>query len=84
MVVYFVGVILTRRIAWLRAYNIPEPVIGGFLAAIVIWALYSVSGFSIDFEMATRDKLLVIFFASVGVNARLSNLLAGGRPLGVL
>ena len=84
MVVYFVGVILTRRIGWLRAYNIPEPVIGGFLAAIVIWALYSVSGFSIDFEMATRDKLLVIFFASVGVNARLSNLLAGGRPLGVL
>ena len=32
--------------------------------------------------MTTRDKLLVIFFAPVGVNARLADLAAGGRVLG--
>lgn len=34
--------------------------------------------------MASRDKLLVIFFAAVGVNAPLADLAAGGRALGML
>lgn len=84
IVVYFVGVILTGRIAFLRDYNIPEPVTGGFLAALAIWAVYVLAGTEIAFEMTTRDRLLVIFFATVGVNARLSDLLAGGKTLVVL
>jgi ESS family glutamate:Na+ symporter len=84
IVVYFAGVLLTQRVALLRNYNIPEPVTGGFCAAIAIWAFYAVTGASISFEMDTRDRLLVIFFATVGVNARLSNLLAGGRTLVIL
>lgn len=84
IVVYFIGVILTRRVAFLRNYNIPEPVTGGFLAAAAIWLFYKLSGLEIVFEMATRDRLLVIFFATVGVNARLSDLLVGGRTLVVL
>lgn len=82
--VYLFGVILTQRIAVLRNYNIPEPVTGGFLAALALWAFHAVSGLTIDFEMVTRDRLLVIFFAAVGINARLSDLLAGGRTLLVL
>lgn len=84
IVVYFLGVIVTRRVAFLRNYNIPEPVTGGFLAALAIWALYGATGLAIDFEMTTRDRLLVIFFATVGINARLSDLLAGGRTLIIL
>ena len=84
IVVYFVGVLLTRRVAFLQNYNIPEPVTGGFLAALAIWALHAVTGWNIGFELATRDRLLVIFFATVGINARLSNLLAGGRVLVIL
>ena len=84
IVVYFVGVIVTRRVEFLRSYNIPEPVTGGFLAALALWALHAVFGLTIDFEMITRDRLLVIFFAAVGLNARLSDLLAGGRALIVL
>jgi ESS family glutamate:Na+ symporter len=84
VVVYFAGVIVTRNIAFLRNYNIPEPVTGGFLAALALWAFHAASGLTIDFEMTTRDKLLVIFFAAVGINARLSDLLAGGRALIVL
>jgi ESS family glutamate:Na+ symporter len=84
IVVYFVGVILNRRIAFLRNYNIPEPVTGGFLAAGAIGILHGLTGLQVIFEMATRDKLLVIFFATVGVNARLSDLRTGGRTLFVL
>src|SRR6516164_11265401 len=84
LLVYFVGAIVTRRVSFLRDYNIPEPVSGGFLAAVVLWVFYAATGQAIGFEMITRDRLLVIFFAAVGINARLSDLLAGGRALLVL
>lgn len=84
IVVYFVGVLITRHVAFLRTYNIPEPVTGGFVAALAIWAVYALSGIEIGFDMTTRDRLLVIFFATVGVNARLSDLAAGGRVLAIL
>jgi ESS family glutamate:Na+ symporter len=84
LLVYFVGVIVTRHVAFLRNYNIPEPVTGGFLAAVTLWAFHAATGQAIGFEMIARDRLLVIFFAAVGINARLSDLLAGGRALLVL
>lgn len=84
LVVYFVGVIVTRKVAFLRNYNIPEPVTGGFLAALALWAFFAATGQAVGFEMIARDRLLVIFFAAVGINARLSDLLAGGRALIVL
>jgi glutamate:Na+ symporter, ESS family len=84
VVVYFAGVIVTRNLAFLRSYNIPEPVTGGFLAAVALWVLHAATNWAIDFEMIARDRLLVIFFAAVGINARLSDLLAGGRALIVL
>src|SRR5215471_13443480 len=84
LLVYFVGVIVTRRVAFLRNYNIPEPVTGGFLAAVALWAFHAATSQAVGFEMIARDRLLVIFFAAVGINARLSDLLAGGRALLVL
>jgi ESS family glutamate:Na+ symporter len=84
LIVYFVGVIVTQRVAFLRNYNIPEPVTGGFLAAVAVWAFHAATGLTVDFEMIARDRLLVIFFAAVGINSRLSDLLAGGRVLAVL
>ena len=79
IVVFFVGVLITQRISFLRNYNIPEPVTGGFVAAVALWALYEVFHVEVAFDLTTRDRLLVIFFATVGVNARLSDLAAGGR-----
>src|SRR5262245_38255192 len=84
IVVFFIGVLVTQRVSFLRAYNIPEPVTGGFVAALAFWAAYAVFGVEIGFEMTTRDRLLVIFFATVGVNARLADLAAGGRVLMML
>ena len=84
IVVFFVGVLITRRVEFLRRYSIPEPVTGGFVAALVFWGVHALFRVDIGFDMATRDKLLVIFFATVGVNARLADLAAGGRVLGML
>jgi ESS family glutamate:Na+ symporter len=84
MVVYFAGARLTRRIAFLRDYNIPEPVSGGLAVALIIWAIYALGKVEIEFELDTRDTLLVIFFTTIGLNARFADLVRGGKPLGIL
>src|SRR5688500_15087962 len=84
IVVYFVGVLINQNVKFLRNFSIPEPVSGGFIAVAVISLIYFVCNFQIDFDLTTRDRLLVIFFAAVGVNTRLADLVAGGRTLLVL
>lgn len=81
MVVYFVGARLTRRRKFLRDYNIPEPVSGGIFTALVVWAVYAFLDVEIDFDLGTRDMLLVIFFTTIGLNASFADLLRGGKPL---
>ena len=84
IVVYFIGVLITQRVKFLRNFSIPEPVSGGFIAVAVISLIYFVFNFEIDFDLTTRDRLLVIFFATVGINTRLADLVSGGRTLLVL
>lgn len=84
IIVYFIGMRLTDHIDFLRSYNIPEPVTGGVLASLVLLAVYLWTGVEIEYELETRDTLLVYFFTTIGLNARLSDLLAGGKPLVIL
>jgi ESS family glutamate:Na+ symporter len=84
IVVFFVGVLITQRVKFLRNFGIPEPVSGGFIAVAVISVIYLFFNLEIDFDLTTRDRLLVIFFATVGINARLTDLVAGGWTLFVL
>lgn len=79
--VFLVGAGLNERIDVLRRFNIPEPVSGGLLAAVAVWVLYLVSGIALEFSLDTRDFLLVLFFAAIGLNARVSDLISGGKPL---
>ena len=79
--VYLVGVQITQRVRFLRDFNIPEPVTGGILAALVTLAFYLAFGRSVEFDLAVRDYLLILFFSGIGLNARLGDLAAGGKPL---
>ncbi len=82
--VFLLGARLTRRVAFLREFNIPEPVTGGLIAA-AMFALYSaISGVHLNFDMAARDYFLVLFFAGIGLNARLRDLVSGGKLLMLL
>lgn len=84
MIVYFIGAALTKRVRVLRDFNIPEPVTGGLAAALIIWAFVIFTQRAVVFELETRDQLLVIFFTTIGLNARVSDLVRGGRPLAIL
>ncbi len=84
MIVYFVGADMTKRLRFLRDFNIPEPVTGGLAAALVIWGFVVFSGREVSFDLQVRDQLLVIFFTTIGLNARIADLVRGGKPLAVL
>ncbi|MEM9107036.1 MAG: sodium/glutamate symporter [Pseudomonadota bacterium] len=84
IIVFFLGAFLTRHVTFLRNYNIPEPVSGGIAAALFTWAVYVWFNTQINFDLETRDQLLVMFFVTIGLNARFSDLVAGGRMLGIL
>lgn len=84
ILVLFAGKAVNQRVRRLREYNIPEPVTGGLLFATVVLLLYIVTGYRVTFELQVRDVLLVYFFITIGLNARLSELKAGGRPLVIL
>lgn len=84
IVVYFVGMQLNESIPVLRTYNIPEPVTGGILAAFGALAIFVVADVELQYELDTRDRLLVYFFTAIGLNARFADLLAGGKPLLIL
>ena len=84
IVVFFAGVHLNRRFTFLRNYNIPEPVTGGLLAAAIMFIFWWLTGTEISYDLDTRDTLLVYFFTAIGLNARMSDLISGGRPLLIL
>ncbi|TNJ40627.1 sodium/glutamate symporter [Phaeobacter sp. B1627] len=84
IVTYFVGAKLTRKIPLLATYSIPESVSGGLFAAIGALGIYLITGREIAYDLAGRDALLVYFFTAVGLNARIGDLLRGGRPLAIL
>ncbi|MFG1392228.1 sodium/glutamate symporter [Xanthobacter agilis] len=84
ILVYFVGAGLNSVIAPLRRWNIPEAVTGGLLAATCTLVAYRVFGLAISFDLAARDMLLLYFFTGIGLNARLADLVTGGKPLAIL
>ncbi len=84
IIVLFVGRRLNNAIGFLREFSIPEPVTGGILFSILFGLVYAGSGVAVEFDLAARDILLVYFFTTIGINASLKDLYAGGKPLVIL
>ena len=79
-----VATAIAHRIPLLRRINVPIPVVGGILVAILTALLYRFGGTSIQFAKALTDFFLLVFFTTVGLSAKFSALKAGGRPLVIL
>ncbi len=84
IIVLFIGKGLNESVKFLRDFSIPNPVTGGFLFAIFSAAVFFIFKIEITFELGARDVFLVYFFTTIGINASLKDLLAGGKPLIVL
>ncbi|MBT8431182.1 MAG: hypothetical protein KJP27_01680, partial [Altererythrobacter sp.] len=81
IIVLFAGITVTKKIGFLQRYNIPEPVTGGIVASLLGLLAFVTFGLQLDFDLFVRDVLLIYFFTTIGINARFSQLLAGGKPL---
>ena len=84
VLVLFLGRYLNKRINFLQKYNIPEPVTGGIIASVIFSAIYFAFEQSVEFSLKQRDVLLIVFFTCVGLSARFSTLLQGGKALIIL
>ncbi len=84
IVVVFLGKFLISKSAFMRNYNLPEPVVGGLIASLVFGLLYAVAGWQFNFALGVRDELLIVFFTTIGLSSRFETLLKGGAQLGIL
>jgi ESS family glutamate:Na+ symporter len=84
IVVLYLGFYLNRRIRFLSEYYIPPAVTGGLVCSIVVAIIYGVADLEIAFDMRIRDVLLLVFFSTIGLSAKLRTLAAGGKALAIL
>lgn len=73
---------LVTRVGFLRAYNIPEPVAGGLLVALVLLVLRSLD-MEVRFDTSLQTPLMLAFFATIGLSADFASLKKGGRIVGM-
>lgn len=84
LAIFILGTALNNRSTLLSNFNIPDAVSGGLVAAVCALVLYIIAGVEFSFELQARDLFLVLFFAGIGLNARLGDLITGGKPLLIL
>lgn len=79
--VLLLGRFLVKRIKFLADFNIPEPVAGGLVAALIIYLLNLTLGYSFNFASGLQTAFMLMFFASIGLSADFTRLKSGGTPL---
>jgi ESS family glutamate:Na+ symporter len=84
IIVLFIGKRINDSVGFLREFSIPEPVTGGLLFSLFTAMVYAFGDIAINFKLEARDFLLVYFFTTIGINASLKDLVAGGKPLIIL
>jgi ESS family glutamate:Na+ symporter len=77
-IVLFVGYGLCRLIRPLSRYNIPAPVVGGLIVALIILVARHYRFVPFQFDTTLRDPLMIAFFTTIGFGASLSLLKVGG------
>jgi ESS family glutamate:Na+ symporter len=82
-VAWALGILLRRSLRFLDRLNIPASVLGGLIfSGAGVW-LHSRS-FNLEFDNTLRDVLMLAFFTSIGLGARLRVLRKGGPALVLL
>jgi len=77
-VVLFFGYGVRQRIRVLSRYNIPAPVVGGFLFAALSLVLRLQGIIAFEFNTTLQTPLMIAFFTTIGLGASLKLLRVGG------
>lgn len=76
--VLFAGYGLRRAVPVLARNNIPAPVVGGLLAAVVILVARRGGAGVVQFDTALQAPLMIAFFTTIGLGASVALLRRGG------
>jgi len=76
-VALFLGFELIDRLSFLRRYNIPVPVVGGLIIAVIVLVMRQYGVAVINFDTTLQTPLMNAFFTAIGFSASLSLLRAG-------
>jgi ESS family glutamate:Na+ symporter len=79
--VLFVGAAVQTRVGFLRDNNIPIPVVGGLLFAVLTTILFLGFDLRIGFDMALKEPMMLAFFTTIGLGADFRLLVRGGPRL---
>lgn len=75
------GYVIRRHVPPLARFNIPAPVIGGLLVALVVLACRYWDYTPVRFDTGLKEPLMIAFFTSIGFNASVALLKVGGRQV---
>ena len=79
--VLYLGGFLKKKIKFLETFCIPAPVVGGIVFAILSCLLHGLGIVEFQFDETLKTVCMVMFFTSVGFQANLKVLKAGGKSL---
>ena len=80
----FVGRWIRQAVPFLRKIDMPNAVVGAMLVAVIVLLMQLFMKVDVAFGSRTKDALLLIFFTSIGLSAKLAALKSGGKPLAIL
>ncbi len=84
LIALFVGRWIRQSVPILRRIDMPNAVVGALVVALIVLLMQVLLHFDVVFGSRTKDALLLIFFTSIGLSAKLSALRKGGVPLLIL
>jgi ESS family glutamate:Na+ symporter len=77
-VVLFFGYGVRKRVGFLDRFNIPAPVVGGFIFAAIALGLRQSGMLAMEFDATLQSPFMVAFFTTIGLGASLDLLKKGG------
>jgi ESS family glutamate:Na+ symporter len=84
IIAYFVGSWVRDTVPILGRLDMPKAVIGALIVALIILAIELLFDTRVEFGSRLRNALLLVFFTTIGLSAKLHALVSGGRPLIIL
>lgn len=82
--VWLAGTYINSKLRVLQHYSIPVAVTGGLLCSLITTALFYLFDITVTFDTGLRNVLLLVFFSTIGLSARITLLKAGGKALVML
>lgn len=84
IIALFVGRWIRQSVPFLRKIDMPNAVVGAMVVAGLVLIMQLYLKIDVAFATRTKDALLLIFFTSIGLSAKLAALRSGGKPLIIL